>query len=318
MKSYGLMALAAIALTSCSTMTQTSKTAGVESSLLSATVADMKVGDRVSAEINVDKALRRGGMSNIRHAVEAEALAKAGNADVLLEPQYVVEKKTGFFGSKVTKISVTGRPATYQNFRNFNDSVWSNPVFRGCVAGKLYASRQTRKAKAFLAPREKRERGEYVVRPSRFTAHVNIFGGLNMPDRSGDGVTDYGVGCGATIGVGYQFTPQIYAGIGGGASYSGEVDKWAFPIFVQGRYYLRPAKRSLFVDLKLGSFAGGNYSYYDDEIKSRFFFSPSIGYTFGRFEVALQYQMQSMTQDVYYDEIKPVNHDISISLGFRL
>lgn len=315
MKSYGLMALAAIALTSCSTMTQTSKTAGVESSLLSATVADMKVGNRVKAEINVDKSLRRGGMTNIRHAVEAEALAKAGNADVLLEPQYVIEKKTGLFGSKVTKISVSGRPATYQNFRNFNDSVWSNPVFRGCVAGQLYASGHGRKAKAFLAPKARRERGESVVRPSRFTALVNVFGGFNTPYQ-----TDYGIGGGASVGIGYQFSPRLYAGVGGGITYSGELDNVVFPIYVQGRYYLKPTRRSWFVDLRLGTYAG-NYSWFDNA-KSRFFVSPSIGYTFGRFELALQYQRLSLKGDddgdSYSSYGKLINHDINISFGVRL
>lgn len=326
MKSYGLMALAAIALTSCSTMTQTAKTAGVESQLLSATVADMKVGNRVSAEIMVDKSLRRGGMTNIRHAVEAEALEKAGNADVLLEPQYVVEKKSGLFGSKVTKISVSGRPATYQNFRHFNDSVWSNPVFRGCVAGQLYAAGHGRKAKAFLAPKASRERDEYAVRPRRFTGIVNLFGGFNMPhvsvvDNYGDdeGYTEYSIGGGASIGLGYQFTPQIYAGVGVEANYGAELDKLVYPIYVQGRYYLKPTRRSWFIDLKLGTFAGNN-TYYE-ETKGRYYVSPSIGYTFGRFELALQYQVQGVTNDEdsrYIEKEKLTNHDINISFGIRL
>ena len=324
MKSYGLMAFAAIALTSCASMTQTSKTAGVESSLLSATVADLKVGDRVSAELNVNKPLRRGGMTNICHAVEAEALAKAGNADVLLEPQYVIEKKTGLFGSKVTKISVTGRPATYQNFRNFSDSVWINPAFRGSVASQFYASNPSRKTRALYASKERRERDEYVARPRRFTALLNVFAGLNMP-RGGEEYTLYedwdctGFSCGGTLGVGYQFTPQIYAGVGGGVSYSGELDDFIYPVFVQGRYYLKPKRKSLFVDLKIGSFFG-NYDECENA-DSHFYVSPSIGYTFGRFELALQYQYISMNTEDYYrsDVIKLnlKNHDINLSFGFR-
>ena len=78
------------------------------------------------------KAVRRGGLANVKQAAENEALAKlGGNADLLVEPEYVVEKTNYVFFKKVKSITVSGRPAKFTNFHSLNDSVWVNPVFRG-------------------------------------------------------------------------------------------------------------------------------------------------------------------------------------------
>lgn len=70
----------------------------------------------------------------MKQAAIQEALSANGNADLLLEPQFVISHKKGPFGifiNKVTSITVTGRPATYTNFRSMDDGVWTDPVFRG-------------------------------------------------------------------------------------------------------------------------------------------------------------------------------------------
>ena len=328
MKKYCLMALALAALSSCSTMTQTGKTANVESSILSATVADLKVGDRVTAELNVDKSLRRGGMASIRHAVEAEALAKAGNADVLLEPQYVVEKHRGLFSSKVTKIAVSGRPAFYSNFRNFSDTVWTNPTFRGCVGRKLVAAKQRRSVAAGIAPKEQ---SEYVSRRRGLTGIFNVSAGFSQLHQwyCYDESSEAEIGesqtfnAGVQLSVGWQFNPRFFLGVGAGATYNGgDIDDVYVPWFVQGRYYMSSSNRAPFVDLKVGStFRHPGFH----SAKHRTFVSPSLGYTFGRFEVALQYQLTRGEEDDrsynkydgYLNE-KLYVHNVNFTFGLRL
>lgn len=126
------------------TLTKTATTADVSSQLLSATVADLVVApERISATLITTPAIRRGGLANVRRAVEAEALRsyKDGNYDVLVAPEYIVEQKDG----KVSSITVTGRPAYYTNFRSLNDSVWCNPAFR---AG--YTDNTSKKPQGFI------------------------------------------------------------------------------------------------------------------------------------------------------------------------
>ncbi len=121
---------------SCTTITKTSTTADVSQSLYSATVGDLDVAkERVTYTMTPSKAIRRGGVANVKRAAEHEALEaytkKTGKtADLLLEPEYIISKRRGFCGTKVTSITVTGRPAAYTNFHSLNDSVWCNPIFR--------------------------------------------------------------------------------------------------------------------------------------------------------------------------------------------
>ena len=133
MKKIILFCGVAMALASCTTIKQTATTANVPSQLLTATVADLEVSpQRVSTEYFSTAEVRRGGVSNVLHAAEQKLLAeKAPGYDLLVEPEYTTERVNYFiFGSKVTKVKVSGRPAKYKNFRSLNDSVWCNPVFR--------------------------------------------------------------------------------------------------------------------------------------------------------------------------------------------
>lgn len=117
---------------SCTTVIKTSKTADTPASLLSATVADLDVSpERVSITIYPEKALVRGGLNNVKQAAEQELLIKNDNADVLVDAEYVIKSTNYFiFGKKVESVTVSGRPAKYENFRSLDDSVWCNPVFR--------------------------------------------------------------------------------------------------------------------------------------------------------------------------------------------
>ena len=137
MKKFMLMAVAVIAFASCAstTTTKTARTESVPYSMYNATVADLEVAPkRITYTLTPSKEIRKGGIGNVKSAAIQEALTQNGNADMLLEPQFVVSHKKGPFGifiNKITSITVTGRPAKYKNFRSMNDSVWCDPVFRG-------------------------------------------------------------------------------------------------------------------------------------------------------------------------------------------
>ena len=130
-KSILILGTILLSVTSCTTIVKTSKTADSPTSLLSATVADLQTvtAERVSYTMTPTAEVRRGGSANVRRAAENEMLQKF-NADVLLEAQYVTTKKWTLFGTKIESITISGRPAKYNNFHSLNDSVWCNPTFR--------------------------------------------------------------------------------------------------------------------------------------------------------------------------------------------
>ncbi|MDE6159473.1 MAG: hypothetical protein K2F69_05195 [Bacteroidaceae bacterium] len=131
MKKFFLLSTGVLALASCTTITKTASDVDVPSSLYSATVADLEVSpERVTYTMTPSKEIQRGGLANVKRAVESEALTKNGNADILVEPEYIISQKKGLFSKKITSITVTGRPAKYANFHSLSDSVWCNDVFR--------------------------------------------------------------------------------------------------------------------------------------------------------------------------------------------
>lgn len=135
MKKFMLVIAAAMLAVSCTTTTKTARTESVPYAMYNATVADLDVApQRISYTLKPAKAIRKGGVGNVKQAAIMEALDANGNADLLLEPQYVISHKKGPFGifiNKITSVTVTGRPATYKNFRSLDDGVWCDPVFRG-------------------------------------------------------------------------------------------------------------------------------------------------------------------------------------------
>lgn len=134
MKKYLLFVGVALMAASCTTTTKTARTESIPYAMYNANVADLEVGGRISYTLTPKKPIRRGGEGNCKKAAIQEALIANGNADLLVEPQFVVSHKKGPFGifvNKVTSVTVSGRPAKYKNFRSLNDSVWVDPVFRG-------------------------------------------------------------------------------------------------------------------------------------------------------------------------------------------
>lgn len=120
------MAVAFLA-TSCTTVVKTAKTADTPVSLLSSTVADLEVSpDRIVVTQSGEELK---GYIDVKQAVEHKALEKV-NADVLVNPEFVIKTKNYIIFKKIESVTVSGRPAKYKNFHSLNDSVWCNPVFR--------------------------------------------------------------------------------------------------------------------------------------------------------------------------------------------
>lgn len=115
-RNHFIIALAAMALTSCSTVSHTASTSTVDTKICNLTVADLEVSTTKAAK-TVDwkwSPLRSVSMSETKDNASGELLMEAG-ADVLVEPQYVVKRRGAFRGGSLT---VTGYPATYRNFRS--------------------------------------------------------------------------------------------------------------------------------------------------------------------------------------------------------
>ncbi|MBR1804492.1 MAG: hypothetical protein IJ775_06295 [Muribaculaceae bacterium] len=119
MKKNLLIAVAAILLTSCSNNLHkyTSSTLETRSQLITATTADLEVSPiRISYTMIPSTAIKNGGEKNVINAAVHEALLKYDNADVLLDLEYVLEYSNG----KVEKVTVSGHPAKYHNYRSVN------------------------------------------------------------------------------------------------------------------------------------------------------------------------------------------------------
>lgn len=138
MKKILIIAFAAMTMVSCISTVKTARTEAIPYSMYNANVADLEVGERVTYTYSPKKEIRKLGLANCKKAAINEVLLANGNADLLVEPQFVISRKDGLFVHKITSITVSGRPAKYKNFRSLNDSVWTDPVFRGVRNTQYY------------------------------------------------------------------------------------------------------------------------------------------------------------------------------------
>lgn len=106
----------ALAVSSCTTIQHTSSSEAVDTKIYNLTVADMDVSkDKAEKTVNWTwNPLTTFSLSEQKKSATAELL-KDVDADVLVEPQYIVNRRGLFRGGSVT---VSGYPATYSNFRN--------------------------------------------------------------------------------------------------------------------------------------------------------------------------------------------------------
>lgn len=138
---------ALMVLSSCSVTQQTASTLESEAAVRNFTVADLDVSpNRVTSTLQPDKATRRAGEQNVKRAVESKALKENGNGDVLVDPEFIIKRKG--VSKKISEITVSGHPAKFKNYRSLNDSVWSNPAFRGIPTIKVQKAAQRVNANA--------------------------------------------------------------------------------------------------------------------------------------------------------------------------
>ncbi|MCM1004685.1 MAG: hypothetical protein NC402_00110 [Prevotella sp.] len=109
-------AACALILTSCGSFKSTTTTAtkfDVATAIGSVNVADLEVGNRVTFRYTTTDNDRAGGANNCKDAAVSALLKQNGNADVLVSPEYS-------YDSDMKVIEVSGRPASYKNFRGAN------------------------------------------------------------------------------------------------------------------------------------------------------------------------------------------------------
>lgn len=106
--------LALAACSSCSTVRHTSQNAPVATTVVSFTVADLDVAPgKVTSTYSWHWMPFRSPSIELIKTNTTALMLKERNADVLLEPQYIVEKRGFLRGGSVT---VTGFPAKFKNF----------------------------------------------------------------------------------------------------------------------------------------------------------------------------------------------------------
>ena len=136
MKKYLFVLATAMMTAACTTTTKTARTESVPYSMYNATEADLDVAPRrIKYTLTTTKEIRRGGFENCKNAAVQEALAANGNADLLLEPQFVIKRYRNLLVNLVTSVTVTGYPATYKNIRSMGDEVWTDATFRNITGG---------------------------------------------------------------------------------------------------------------------------------------------------------------------------------------
>lgn len=106
--------VAMILVCSCSSIQHTATTAEVQTKVVNFTVADVKTdGQKVSKTTSWNfNPFKCVSVATEMKNTEAKLLQETGN-DILLEPQYIVEKRGFLRGGSVT---VIGIPAKYVNF----------------------------------------------------------------------------------------------------------------------------------------------------------------------------------------------------------
>lgn len=120
-KNLLVIAIAAISLCSCSTITHTATTETVSTELYNRSSADLTVSpNKISYTFTPNDTYRRAGVGGVKKAAIAKALEANGNADVLVAPEFEIKKTRGLFTTKVKYVTVKGYPAKYTNVRPMN------------------------------------------------------------------------------------------------------------------------------------------------------------------------------------------------------
>lgn len=308
-------------LSGCDTLQKTATTANISIQAHNATVADLKVGERISYTMTPSDEVRRGGEANVKQVAEAEALEKkGGNADLLVNPLYVISKKRGLFSSKITSITVSGRPAFYTNFRPLPDSVFSNPVYRGIKANRKYSVGKpaTKDATPTVAGNKR------TLRKKGFSMQFELTPGATFTEARDESHYDKYLSTGLLLNPTYNLNSRWAVGIGFGfnSCLGSDGERWSVPLYLQARHYFSPTVKSWFADVRLGA----NISCYE-ETPSGANVGVGIGYSFKYFELAARYNYRGSIYtegyyDGYWDEWRyppssRYGHQVSLALAWK-
>lgn len=108
--------IAAIGMSSCSSIHHTAAIENVDTELYNRSTADLNVSDKtISYTFVPTKAHQRAGMKSMKAAAITKALEANGGGDLIVAPQFEITQRRGLFGTKVKSVTVKGHPATYKN-----------------------------------------------------------------------------------------------------------------------------------------------------------------------------------------------------------
>lgn len=109
---------ALLLMASCQVRTATSEVLPIETTLTSKNTAELDVQpQKISYEYVPTRTERKMGKNFVKRNAVAVALEKNGNADVLVNPQYVITEKRLLLRSKLRSVKVTGYPAVFKNVK---------------------------------------------------------------------------------------------------------------------------------------------------------------------------------------------------------
>ncbi|MCH5335748.1 MAG: hypothetical protein J1D86_08130 [Alistipes sp.] len=119
MKKLLFVLMAALAMTSCSTVKKTATIHNVKPRLEAAVLTDLDVSNqKITYTYIPTNKVRRGGAANCINTAIHEALLVNGG-DVLIETQTATVEHS--WTRKIKSVTVTGYPAKYKNFRPADD-----------------------------------------------------------------------------------------------------------------------------------------------------------------------------------------------------
>lgn len=134
-----IAAVAALSLSSCSTISHTATTETVDTELMNRSTADLNVSDNIiKYTFTPNDSYRRAGLKSMKAAAVEKALEANGGGDVLVNPQFEIKKTRGVFTTRVKYITVKGHIGTYKNFHatSINEAEIVNTLNGGAAPHK--------------------------------------------------------------------------------------------------------------------------------------------------------------------------------------